>query len=483
MLSTRFFTALVVAACLATPVALADGLPELGDTSRNDLSPAMERRIGESLMNDIRLRDPAYLDDPEVEDYLNQIGQRIAAQSDEGSIGFRFFAVRDSTINAFAMFGGFIGVNTGLLLGAQTESELAGVLAHEISHVTQHHLARQIAHEKQLSVASIVSLALTILAARSNSQVAGAAAAATEAASIQSQLSYSRDFEREADRVGFDLLSRAQFDVQGMGTFFERLQKAGRVYENNAPVYLRTHPLSTERIADMANRAASVPYRQVPDSVEFQLVRAKLRASQGSPQDAVREFAGIVRERKLASEVVARYGYAYALQRDRQWVAAERELPAPGAGRVSSPMIDRLAAQLRAEQGDLAGARGLYAAALQRFPTAPALRYGYVEVLLALGEGETARRYLEDLVQIYTQDAKLQMLLARTYAALGRLGAQHRAQAAAYAIQGQLPLAIEQLQLAQKQLDNDFYEQSVIDARLRELKARQAEETKEAKRR
>jgi len=483
MLNKRFFTALAVAACLTTPAALADGLPELGDTSRNDLSPAMERRIGESLMNDIRLRDPAYLDDPEVEDYLNQIGQRIAAQSGEGGVGFRFFAIRDSTINAFAMFGGFIGVNTGLLLAAQTESELAGVLAHEISHVTQSHLARQIAHEKQLSVASIVSLALSILAARSNSQVAGAAAAATEAATIQSQLSYSRDFEREADRVGFDLLSKAQFDVQGMASFFERLQKAGRVYENNAPVYMRTHPLSTERIADMANRAAAVPYRQVPDSVEFQLVRAKLRASQGSAQDAVREFAGLVRDRKHPSEVAAHYGYALALQRDRDWAAAERELAALGAGRVASPMIERLAAQLRAQQGDLDGARARYVAALQRFPMASALRYGYVEVLLARGDADTARRYLEDLVQLYTQDATLHVLLAKTYAVLGRLGAQHRAQAAAYAATGQLTLAIEQLQLAQKQPDNDFYEQSVIDARLRELKARQAEEAKESKRR
>lgn len=478
MHQTRFLPVLALILSLGAPLALADGLPDLGDASRSELSPLMERRIGESIMKDIRLHDPGYLDDAEVEDYLNQLGQRLVAQASDGAASFHFFAMRDPTINAFAMFGGFVGVNTGLLLAAQTESEVAGVLAHEISHVTQQHLARQFANEKQLSVASIVSLALSILAARSNTQVASAAIAATQAASIQAQLSFSRDFEREADRAGFEVLNKAQFDVQGMSSFFERLQKAGRVYENNAPVYLRTHPLSTERIADMANRAAGVPYRQVPDSLDFQLVRAKLKANQGNPADAVREFSSLVRDRKHASEAAARYGYAVALQRDRQWAAAERELTALGRQRESSPLIERLAAELRAQQGDLAGARAAYAAALRRFPTASGLRYGYAEAHLALGDGLAARSFLEDQVQLYAQDAKLQTLLAKTYSALGRHGAQHRAQAAAYAIQGQLTLAIEQLQLAQKQTDNDFYEQSVIDARLRELKALQAEEAK-----
>lgn len=457
---------------------MADGLPDLGDTARGELSTIVERRIGESIMNDIRLHDPQYLDDPEIEWYVNELGQRLAASANDAGTSFHFFAMRDPTINAFAMFGGYIGVNSGLLLSAQTESEVAAVLAHEISHVTQRHLARQIEKEKQISAASMVALVVGILAARSNSQVASAAMSASQAAAIQSQLSFTRDYEREADRVGFEVLNKAGFDVRGMASFFERLQKAGRVFENNAPVYLRTHPLTTERISDIENRVVDLPYKQVPDSLEFQLARAKLRAQDGVPRDAIGDFELALREQKYSSEVAMRYGYAIALQRDRQWAAAERELAPALKQKPVSPLAERLAAELRAQQGDLVGAKKRFAAAMQRFPTARALRYGYTETLLALGEGESARRFLQEQVQLYGQDSRLHTLLAKTYATLGKLGAQHRAQAEAYFVQGQLELAVEQLMLAQKQKDNDFYEQSVIDARLRELKARQAEEAK-----
>jgi predicted Zn-dependent protease len=475
----RSLAALSLALTLSTPLALADGLPDLGDTARGELSAIVERRIGESIMNDIRLHDPQYLDDPEIEWYVNELGQRLAASANDAGTSFNFFAMRDPTINAFAMFGGYIGVNSGLLLSAQTESEVAGVLAHEISHVTQRHLARQIEKEKQVSAASMLALVVGILAARSNSQVAAATMTASQAAAIQSQLSFTRDYEREADRVGFEVLAKSGFDVRGMASFFERLQKAGRVYENNAPVYLRTHPLTTERISDIENRVARVPYKQVPDSLDFQLVRAKLRAQDGVPHDAIRDFELALREQKYSSEVATRYGYAIALQRDRQWAAAERELAPALKLKSTSPLVERLAAELRAQQGDLPAAKKRFAAAMQRFPTAHALRYGYVETLLALGEAEPAKRFLQEQVQLYSQDARLHTLLAKTYATLGKLGAQHRAQAEAYLVQGQLGQAIEQLGLAQKQADNDFYEQSVIDARLRELKARQAEEAKQ----
>jgi predicted Zn-dependent protease len=176
------------------------------------------------------------------------------------------------------MFGGFIGVNTGTLLTAQSESELAGVLAHEISHVMQNHLARQIAREKQSSIATMIAMAVGVLAARSNSQVASAAIASAQAASIQAQLAYSRDFEREADRLGFQTMTKAGYDVRGMGDFFGRLQQAGRVYENNAPVYMRSHPLTLENDLRHAEPGAGCPYRQVADSLDFHLVRAKLRA-------------------------------------------------------------------------------------------------------------------------------------------------------------------------------------------------------------
>ena len=466
---------LSLALLIAAPVAVADGLPDLGEAASSDLSPAMERRLGESVMNDIRLREPTYLDDPEVDTYLNRLGARLTAQAAPAEVTFRFFALRDPLINAFATFGGYIGVNSGLLLAAQSESEVASVLAHEVAHVTQRHLARQVAAQRQMSVASVIGMALAILAARSNAQVATAALASTEAAAIQSQLSFSRDFEREADRLGFETLTRAGFDPQGMVAFFERLQRSGRVYENNAPVYLRTHPLTLERITDMGNRAAETRLGGVADSPEFALVRAKLRAQQGQPGDAVKEMTTLQQEGKFATPAVARYGVAVALQRAGQLAAAEKQLaqiPKPLAGH---PMLVRLGAELRAQQGDWTAAKTTLQAAVKRHPDLPALWYAYAEALLALKQADEARRFLEEQARLTAGDPRLQMLLARTYGALGRVGAQHRALAEKYVLDGQLLAAIEQLQMAQRVPGNDFIEQSVIDARLRELKARQTE--------
>ncbi|MDE2585019.1 MAG: M48 family metalloprotease, partial [Betaproteobacteria bacterium] len=233
--------ALLLSASLAfTPPVLADGLPDLGDAAQSELSPQMEKQVGESIINEIRLRDPQYLDDPEITAYLEQIGGRLATASPDPSFGFNFFAMADPTINAFATFGGYVGVNTGLLMAAQTESELAGVLAHEISHVTQHHLARGMAKDKQQSTVAMIAMALALLAARNSPNGASAAIMGSQAAMVQSQLAFSRDFEREADRIGFQTLQKAGFDVRGMGDFFQRLQQATRLYENNAPAYMRT---------------------------------------------------------------------------------------------------------------------------------------------------------------------------------------------------------------------------------------------------
>lgn len=468
--------ALLLAVATGSPGALADGLPELGDASGSDLSAAAERRLGETIMRDIRLREPTYLDDPEVESYLNEIGHRLAAHAEEVGGSYRFFAINDSSINAFAMFGGFIGVNTGLILSSQTESELAAVLAHEVSHVSQRHLARQVAKSKQTSIASVLAIAMAVIAARSNADVIGATLAASEAASIQSQLAFTRDFEREADRAGLDLLEKAGFDVHGMPQFFERLQRATRVYENNAPVYLRSHPITVDRMSDMENRTNRIPFKQIPGSLDFQLVRAKLLAEQGTPMESIKRMEELVRERKFVSEPAARYGYALALQRNDRFAEAEAELATIAKEGVGAAMIERLAADLKGKRGDWKAAARHYEVALQRFPSAGALRYNYADALLQAGEGETARRFLADAVQQYPGDPKLVGLLAKTYAALGRLAGQHRAQAELYLLNGQLTPAVEQLQLAQRVKGLDFYEQSAIDARLRELKALQAEE-------
>jgi len=350
----RTLASLAFLAILASG-AFAEGLPELGEASRSDLPPHMERRIGESIVRDIRLREPAYIDDVEIAAYLNSLGARLTAAMPEAGQSFEFFALRDATLNAFALPGGYIGVHSGLILAAQSESELAGVLSHEIAHVTQKHLARLMGKQNQAQVTQWLALAVAILAARSNSDASQAAIVAGTAAGVQTMLNYTRDFEREADRIGIQTLERAGFDVRGMASFFERMQKFGRLYENNAPGYLRTHPLTVERISDMENRILQAQYRQVADSTEFQLVRAKLRSGQGDPRDAVTDFETQLRERKYLSEASARYGLALAQMRARNYPAAERELAELRRLKASSPMIDTLATDVRKRRATWTG--------------------------------------------------------------------------------------------------------------------------------
>lgn len=476
--SRRLAAGLLALSLLVQPLR-ADELPELGDVASNDLSLATEKKIGQQIMHEIRWHDPSYLDDADVEAYLNQLGGRLVAVSNDPGLGFYFFPINDPSINAFAMPGGFIGVHTGLLLTAQSESELAGVLAHEISHVTQRHIARQVFQSSKLGMASMVAMALALLAARSNSQVAGAAIATTQAGSISAQLAFSRDFEREADRQGFEIMRRSGFEVRGMSAFFERLQKAVRLYENNATAYLRTHPLTGERLTDMQNREQSVPYRQVADSDDFLLVRAKLRAMQGVPSEAIKDFGNLLRERKYASEAATHYGLAYALFRARDWAGAEREVRAARKLKISAAMLERLLADVRVAQGDVAGGLLVYRDAMARFPLNQGLFYGYGGTLIAAGRFEEALHFAELQLQSYPQDVRLHRMRAESYAGLGRRAQQHRALAEAFALQGDTAAAIQQLQLAQAAGDADFFEMSVIDARLRELKQRHVEELKE----
>ena len=474
----RTLVSFAVSLALGVSTVLADDLPELGEAARAEMSPQLERKIGESIMNEIRQRDPSYVDDPEITDYLNRLGSRLVEASPNPTGDFYFFAIRDSTVNAFAMFGGFVGVNTGTILTAQSESELAGVVSHEIAHVTQSHLARQIFQQKQNTVPMLLALAVGILAARSNADVAAASITSAQAGAVQSQLAFTREFEREADRMGYQTLEKSGFDVRGMGDFFERLQKSGRLYEHNAPVYLRSHPLTVERISDMQNRAQSAPYRQVVSSLDFHLVRAKLRAQMGTPAEALKDFSSQLQEKKYSSLAAAHYGLAVAQMRAKNAPAAQREIDAIKALKVASPIISGLSAEIRIAVGDLSGAQAIYREALQRYPQAKSLIYGYAESLYGGRQYDQAMLFLEAQLQLNFSDYKLYGLQAKNYAAMGKRVQQHRSQAEFYMLQGQLTQAVEQLQFAQQATDGDFFELSAVDARLRELRKLQIEEAK-----
>ncbi|MCV2216334.1 M48 family metalloprotease [Thauera sp. Sel9] len=468
--------ALLLSLALAFPVHAYD-LPDLGDVAATELSPAAERRIGEQIISQIRWRDASYLDDPEVEEYVNRIGHKLAAVSNNPGLEFDFFVVSDSTLNAFALPGGYIGVHTGLLLAAQTESEFASVLGHEIAHVTQRHIAQIVGKQSQSAMLMMASLLVAVLAARSNSDVSQAAIAAGQAGAIQSQLGYTRSFEREADRVGLETLENAGFDVRGMPGFFERLQRATRMYENNAPAYLRTHPLTTERIADMENRVNSMRYRQVVDSPDFNFSRAKLRANAGLATDAVRDM-----ESQLAqtpADPVAGYGLARALFRAGRLDEAAQRLEAVRAKAPPSPWIETLRAEIALARKDGATAIKVLEAAMRSFPSNHALVYALANARILGGQPQAAVEGIRRALDSRQSDPRLWQLLSRAYADLGKVTAQHRAQAEVYRLRGSLPAAIEQLEIASRAGDGDFYELSAVDARLRELKQRLIEERRD----
>ena len=455
-------------------------LPDLGGSGDAGLAPQTERRIGESIMREIRFREPSYLDDPEIADYLGNLGARLSQHAAGARQDFEFFAMRDHTINAFALPGGFVGVHTGLLAAAESESEVASVLAHEIAHVTQRHIARMLGQQDKLQVPMLAALAAAILLGRSRPDLASGAAAAASAGAIQTQLAYSRDFEREADRIGFQALEAAGFDVHAMGSFFEKMQRGMRVADDGTvPGYLRTHPITTERIADAQNRAASLPYKQHLDNPDFQIVRAKLRAESGDARAAVEYFQGAVREKRYASESAARYGLAAALLRIRRAKDADAELVRARSAGASGPMVEALAARVKLALGDRAGAATLLGEAHGRYPHSRPLLYAHAEALQEAARHTDAQALLTEALRAHPRDPRLHQLQAKNYASLGKRLLQHQAQAEVYALQGSLPAAIEQLQIARAAGDGDFYQLSVVDARLKELRGQHAQELRD----
>ncbi|MSP98736.1 MAG: M48 family peptidase [Betaproteobacteria bacterium] len=454
-------------------------LPDLGDASSSVLSPQMERKLGESVMRDIRINEPGYVDDPEVNEYLNGLGYRLLSAIPGGRQDFEFFAVREPTINAFAFPGGFVGMHTGLLTAADSESEVASVLAHEITHVTQRHIARLFGAQQKMQLPTMIAMAAAILAARSRPDLASGAAMAAQGAAIQGQLGYSRDFEREADRIGFQTLQAAGFDVRAMPTFFEKLQRFTRISDDGtAPGYLRSHPLTADRVADAQNRAQNAPYHQHADSLEFHLVRAKLRAEVGEARDAVTFFKSVLQDRRFANETAARYGLSAALLRNRQFQEAREESARLRAGVAKSPMIDALAARALQAAGEDVAALALLKDAIARNPYYRPLVLAHIDALLGGKRSAEALATLKEQLRLYPNNPQLLALQAKTYAALGKRLLQHQAQSEVYLLQGNLPAAVEQLQLAQSAGDGDFYELSAVEARLKEVRARFMAETK-----
>ncbi len=481
-------------------------LPDMGDPGGDALSPLDERKIGEQIMREIR-RDRDFSNDWPIYDYLNSMERRLMQAAKRLQLGganaqgsaaydYEVFAVKDPSINAFALPGGFIGFHTGLLITAETDSEVASVMGHEIGHVLQRHLARSLERQGTNSIIALAGIVLGALAAASNPGAAAGLITGGQALAIQNQLSYSRDAEREADRIGFQILQASGYDVNGAPAFFQRLQKAYGIMDSGVPGYLRTHPLTTDRIADMQDRARTVSQNRVPSALEFYLVKARARIEQSGSTSGLFDlrnlFESLSKQASPEKQMEGFYGLALVAQRQGRFDQAEgflqkaraiaQNVLAPG-----SP-VQRQSLSFDYTASELALARGKPEEALQYAQNAAKADPFSFSAVVAMVNAELRLGRTNDAINLLRAKTKAQPnetiwwdLLARAYDQDKKIGLRHYALAEKFATEGAWPSAIEQLKIARSAAGNDFYLGSVIDARLRVFQNQYREEQKEQK--
>ena len=499
------------------PAAMAQvRVPALGDAASDDLSVGAERRYGEQIMRELR-RDPAYLDDPVLLEYLQSLWDPLVkAAQKRGDIGadtqtqfaWEVFLVLDRSVNAFALPGGHVGVHLGLISLTGSSDELASVLAHELSHVTQRHIARSMGSAGRQGALGVAAIILGILAASrtSNPDVAQAAIVGGQAAMAQGQLNFSRDMEREADRIGWGVFAEAGFAPAGMARMFEKMDNASRLFDSGAYPYLRSHPLTVERVAEARSRVTFSAQPWAPSEQQatvHALMQSRVRVLMEEGVDGWRRLAASVSTSPLRSEQMAAH-YASALAsiklgdhpQARRAVTAMETLGAQGT--AVAPGVQRLVGLLKAEAQLAAGAPAQAVATLSSLPAPAAaseasraanaadaprrtetlLRAQAVEQAFRAGAlpaeslRESAGR-LQVWVAEQRGDAAAWLLLARHHDLLGSRLRALRAQAEARALLGDLAAAIDLLRAAQaasrRAAGADFIEASVVDARLRDL--------------
>ncbi|MBQ8828838.1 MAG: M48 family metallopeptidase [Burkholderiaceae bacterium] len=473
-------TALVLNPTVST-LAQTYNLPDLGVAGGATISPLQERQLGEQIMLQVR-DDPTYLSDPETAEYLNRIGYRLVSHSPSNGYSFNFFAIKDPSLNAFALPGGFIAVHTGLVIAASTESELASVMAHEISHVEQRHIARMIENQKGSLAMTLGSLIVAILAARSGSgDGAAAALVGTQAAMAQNYLSFSRDAEREADRLGYSTLVQSGFDPRGMQSFFEKLDFNSRSYEgaNAAPAYLRTHPLTIERISEAQNRARLSKPVNHEDSLDFYLIQARLRVLQSnryqSWSDASAYFKNDLKTAKGYRAIADHYGLALASLKMKNNALATQEIELARKSIKKSAILEKFYSEVIFSTNRTRGLE-LAKQAYNHHPLSQMTVINYVTLLQRAGKHSLVVDTLRKQNAISKQSVFYQQTLGRAYEAMGKKSLSHQAIGESYALMGQKVAAVRQFSIAQQANDADFYTMSEIDARLRQLRQELAED-------
>jgi predicted Zn-dependent protease len=465
------FAAIVLCLLIVGAGARADDeLPDIGSPALAVLTPEEEYNIGRMIVRGLRDSDQI-LEDPEVTEYIRDIGHRIAAEANDGTQKFDFFAVRDPNINAFALPGGFIGVNAGLMLATKNESELAGVLAHEVAHVTQRHIARGLANQGRQSLVSTAAMLAAILlgAAGGGGDAAMAGVAAAQSIAIQNQISFTRANESEADRVAINVLARAGFDPEGMPAFFERLARRAGPSELQMPEMLRTHPVTSTRIAETKARAAQLNVKANPDSLSYALIRERLRVLSTPPGQDPREYYAAQMRNEADATPAEVYGSGLAaLQAGdaKTAVAIFKRL------RDANPNVMQYHTALgQAQIADNQAKAGLetLAQAHRLFPRNVAVTVRYAEALMHEGEHKRAHEILLDLFNSVPPTPEQARLIALAANAAGDVAESYYYMSEYHLMSGDLMLAINQLQLALGVPDISAVQRARFQARLAEL--------------
>ncbi len=453
---------------LFSKISFSNELPDLGDYSETIIGAHEENIIGSQILQQVYQSD-SVIHDVEIEDYLYNLTNKLVRASDYSGSGLAFFIVNDSSINAFAMLGNVIGIHTGLILSANSESELASVLAHEIAHITQRHIARMVGKLQKDSFKSYLGLGLALLLARSTPDLARGALTVSQALGVQTALDFLRENEKEADRVGIKILNKAGFDVRGSIDFFKTLQKGNRHSIGAAPSFLRTHPITSERISDIENRIKEYPYKQRMDDPSFHFVKGKIRVFLQDKRIVKKQLEINVKNKTFVSELGERYALAYAYLLNEDFDDVQRELKWLKNKNINNPMIEQLNIEFLIKKGDINAAYEAIKKALKKYPNYRAFIYELANYLIETNSIKDAIKFIQSYLLAYSSDPELYKLLAKAYSLNGNQLLQYESLSQSFYYRYNLQEAIMQMDMAVKARDGNFYEKSRVEARLKQL--------------
>lgn len=452
-------------------------LPTLGDSTGTLFSPEYERRLGQAFLSQIR-QQANIIDDPEIETYIRSIGYRLVSHSDKNTQQFTFFIINDPAINAFSAPGGIVGINSGTVLTSSTESELAAVIAHEIAHVTQKHMARSMEMQSRMSIPMMAAMLGAIILASQNPEAGQAAIVATQGASAQMQINFTRSNEQEADRIGIQLLERAEFNPMGMPDFFEKLMADSR-YQGQAPEFLRSHPLTSNRIADSRARVETYPHdQQFHESRNYNYIKAKLRVLLArEPLNASKYFQQkLEADRYGDNSAYYTYGLALAQTETGDYDQAREALMRLLASDPENTFYTLALAALDVRESNYAGAFKIYENALKIYPDYRPVVFSYARALLEDNKPEKARDILRNYGKYYEPDMIYYEYLTRAEGEAGNKIESGMASAEYYYLAGETNVAIDQIRHLLNSHDPkpDYYQRERLQDRLvfmeRELK-------------